>query len=132
MSLEEKRWWKKLFKHDHHKDQANAVTDIQAIGEFLINSKKDTENLIKNVGDLEELEKERLVANEGVVQINIDAQAKLLDKLLEQYDFYQNDVDINGLRLKRVAKHLLKEAEKSGMHDLVKEKKKDQKWQFWW
>jgi len=132
MSLAEKKWWRKLFKKDHHKEYIDPIKDVQAIAEFLISSKKDTEQFVKDLGELEELEKERLVANEGVIQINIDAQAKLLDRLLEQYDFYQNDVDINGLRLKRVAKELLKEAEKAGMEDLVKEKKKDQKWHFWW
>jgi hypothetical protein len=132
MSLEEKAWWKKLFKHDHHKEQMDVVKDVQAIGEFLISSKRDTEKMVKQVGELEELEKEHLVASEGILQINVDAQIKLMEKLLEEYEFYQSDVDINGLRLKRIAKHLLREAEKAGMHDLVKEKKKDQKWQFWW
>lgn len=132
MPLYEKTWWKKLFKKEHHKERIDTVTDIQAMGEFLIHSKKDTEKLVQQLGELEELEKERLVATEGIVQMNIDAQVHLLEKLLEQYDFYQNDVDINGLRLKRIANRLLKEAEKAGMHDLVHEKKKDQKWQFWW
>ncbi|MEK6937748.1 MAG: hypothetical protein AABX04_01760 [Nanoarchaeota archaeon] len=132
MSLNEKKWWKKLFKKEHHKEQIDTVTDIQAMGEFLIGFRKDNEKLTKLLGELEELEKERLVATEGVVQMNIDAQVHLLEKLLEQYDFFQNDADINGLRLKRIANHLLKEAEKAGMHDLVKEKKKNPKWQFWW
>ncbi|MFA6462216.1 MAG: hypothetical protein WCV90_08195 [Candidatus Woesearchaeota archaeon] len=132
MPLYEKSWWKKLFKKEHHEKQVDALTDIQAIAESLIQSKKDTELLLKQLGDLEELERERQVATQGVVQINIDAQAKLMDKLLFQYEDHQNDVDIDGLRIKRVARHLLREAEKAGMHDLVKEKKKDQKWQFWW
>jgi len=132
MPLYEKTWWKKLFKKNRHQEQIDVVKDIQAIGEFFIGSKRDAEKIVKKIGELEELEKEHLVASEGILQINVDAQIKLMEKLLEEYEFYQNDVDINGLRLKRIAKHLLKEAESAGMHDLVKEKKKDQKWQFWW
>jgi len=131
MAIYEKKWWKKWFKSEHHEKQVDTVADVQAIGEFLIQSKKDTESLLKLIAELEELEKERQVATQGVVQINIDAQAKLIDKILFQYEDFQNDVDINGLRMKRVARQLLKEAEKAGMHDLVKEKKKDSKWQFW-
>ena len=126
------KWWKKLFQKEHHEQPVTAVEDIEAVGEFLLDADKDKAAILKLLGELEELEKERHVASSGVLQINLNAQAQLLEKLLQSYSDFQNDVDINGLRIKKIAKNFLKEAEKAGMKDLVKEKKHDPKWMFWW
>jgi hypothetical protein len=78
------------------------------------------------------LEKEREVARPGIVHINLETQAEVLDKLLQRYEFFQNDADINGLRLRQIAQHFLNLAQKEGLKDLVKEKKRDLKWRFGW
>jgi len=126
------KWWKKLFHKEAHEQPVNAVEDIEAVGEFLLSADKDKAAIIKLLEELEELEKERHVASSGVLQINLNAQADLLEKLLQSYSDFQNDVDINGLRIKKIAKNFLKEAEKAGLKDLAKEKKHDPKWMFWW
>jgi hypothetical protein len=132
MALYEKKWWKKMFKKEHHEAPIDAVEDVQAVANFLLDIEPEKVNLIKLLGELEELEQERKVAASGVLQINLQAQAKLMEKILQSYADFQNDVDINGLRVKKVAKNFLREAEKAGMKDLVKEKKHDPKWMFWW
>ena len=126
------KWWERLFKKKVHEPQVNAVEDIEAVGEFMLSADKDCKAIIKLLEELEELERERHVASSGVLQVNLNAQAELLEELLGHYADFQNDVDINGLRIKKVAKHFLREAEKAGLKDLVKDKKHDPRWMFWW
>ena len=120
-------WWKK------QKEQSiDVLKDIQAIQECLREMSDDAKPLLKDLHKLEELEKERQVGRESILPINLEAQAKLLDTILQRYEFFQNDVDINGIRVKEIARNLLKEAKKAGLKDLVQEKKKEMKWQFDW
>lgn len=132
MAIYEQKWWQKLWGKKESHEQADSLKEMEAVGEFLEGVNEDAKRLNQKLAKLEELEKERQVAAEGVLHINLQAQAAELDKMLEEYEFFQNDVDINGLRMRKIANHFLKEAEKAGMKDLVKEKKKDHRWQFWW
>ncbi len=132
MPLYEKKWWKKLLGSKVREPRIEALKDIQVIMEELQDTPADLKPLLKELHKLEELEKEREVATHSVLLVNLEAQAKVLDKLLERYEFYQNDIDINGLRLKEIAKELLRKAEKAGLKELVREKKKEMKWQFDW
>ena len=50
--------------------------------------------------------------------------------MLDQYEFIQNDVDINGIRLKRIAQEFLHNLGKADLKELQKEKK--QKWKLFW
>ena len=120
-------WWKK------QKEQSiDVLKDIQAIQECLREMSDDAKPLLKDLHKLEELEKERQVGRESILPINLEAQAKLMDTILQRYEFFQNDVDINGIRVKEIARNLLKEAKKAGLKDLVQEKNKEMKWQFDW
>ncbi len=125
-------WWKKMFGKKHHEKLIDSLSDIEAIGEFLLGVNNDRAKLLKQLEELEELEKERKVGTSGVIQINLEAQALVLDKLLQTYGDFQNDADINGLRIKMLARQFLKEADKAGLKDLVREKKQNQKWKGWW
>ena len=132
MPLYEKKWWQKLFaKKERHK-KVNVVEDIEAINEFIADINSDVEVLKKELKKLQELEKEYSVAKSGIIQVNLETQAGVLDKILERYEFFQNDVDINGLRVKNIAKEFLRKASKNGMKDLVETKKQDKKWKFLW
>lgn len=139
MALYQKKWWKKLFragkkeeKEQQEKGKIMPLKNVQAIIEYLKEISVDSRRLIPDLQKLEELEKEREVATEGLLQVNLDAQAKLLDGILERYEFLQNDADINGIRVKQIASRLLEQAQQAGMHDLISEKKKDMRWKFNW
>ncbi|MBU0457168.1 MAG: hypothetical protein ABH824_00735 [Nanoarchaeota archaeon] len=132
MALYEKNWWKKLFGKKERKNKVDVLKDIDAIIEFLNDLSNDTKFLLKEFKKIEELEKEYHVAKSDIIHINLDTQGKFLDKILERYESFQNDVDINGLRVKSIGNEFLQRAEKAGMKDLVKEKKKDRKWMFKW
>lgn len=132
MPLYHKKWWKKVFQKKESKIKVDVNKDINAVTDFITDLNDEKKIILKNLTKLQELEKEFKVANSGIIQINLETQAKLLDKILESYEFFQNDVDINGIRVKRIAKEFLKRATKVGLKDLVKEKKTDQRWSFQW
>ena len=132
MGLPEKKWWKKTFAKSEPKSKVETLKDIESIHDFLDEIDNDSKSIQKILDQLEELEKERLIARESIVHVNLESQAKIMDKLIERYEFFQNDADINGLRVKRIATEFLKHAEKAGMKDLVKMKKQDMRWRFPW
>ena len=108
------------------------LSDIEAITEFLDDVQTDTKELLSQLKKLKELEQEYHVATSGIVHVNLETQAKLLDKFLERYGFFQSDVDVNGLRVKMIASEFLKRADKVGMTDLVRQKEKDSRWKMLW
>lgn len=128
MPLVQRAWWKRLFVTQSRERKGEALKDLQAMQDDLKDFPSELKILQRELAKLEELEKERQVTREGILQVNLDAQAKLLDKILQRYGFFQDDVDINGIRIKEIARNLLKEAEKAGMKDLVEQKKNDPQW----
>lgn len=131
MSLAEKKWWQNLFEK-HPQPHVDSLKDIEAITEFLKDLNNDTTVLLKELNKLRELEKERIIAKSGIIHINLESQAKIIDQLLERYEFFENDTSINGIRLKHITNELLKHAKQAGLTTLVKEKKNDPRWQFLW
>src|SRR3989344_3788106 len=115
MPLYDTIWWQKLFGRKKSRPAANVLQDIRAMREGLQGLQADVTPLLKELQKLEELEKEREVATHSVLLVNLEAQAKVLDKLLQRYEFFQNDIDINGLRMKEVGRSLLLHAEKAGL-----------------
>ena len=130
--MAKKSWWRKHFGRKDHKQKVDIVKDLDAIIEYLQEINYDVKNILPELKKLMELEKERKVADSSVTHINLDTQASVIDGLLEKYEFFQNDTDINGLRLKAIANQFLRNAKKHGMTDLVKEKKEDKRWKFFW
>ncbi len=126
------KWWKKRFAKNQVKPNVNSLKDIKAIIDFLENIQDDPKILLQDLKQLEELEKERLVGSENIMQANLKAQLPLFDKIIQRYEFFQNDVDISGIRVKKVAKEFLRNADNSGLHQMVVAKKKDPKWKFHW
>lgn len=128
MALYEKRWWQKLFGKKKALNKVDVLKDIQAVLEELQDLKDEAKPLIKQLQKLEELEKEYEVGKEEVRLINLEAQAELLDQILQRYEFLQDDIDINAIRVRHVTKEFLKRAQLAGLKDLVAEKKQDRKW----
>tara|TARA_Y100000310_G_C20614630_1_gene779966 strand:+ start:766 stop:1155 length:390 start_codon:yes stop_codon:yes gene_type:complete len=123
MALYEKRWWKNLFdKNKNKKQKIDVLKDMDAIMEFLTDLGGDSKILLKEFKRLKELEKERQVAKSGILQINLETQAKSIDKILERYEYLQTDVDINNLRFSFIVKEWIKNARKAGLKDILKEK----------
>ncbi len=124
-------WRSEIFQKESE-SKVEVLKDIGAIQDSLQEVPRESKILLQELQKLEELEKERQVARESVIPLNLEAQAKILDTLLQRYESYQNDVDINGLRVKQIAREFLKKAKLAALKNLVNEKKKDMKWQFDW
>ena len=127
-----KKSWNRLFRKKHTSKKIDILSDIEAITEFLNDIQADTKELLSQLKKLRELEKEYEVASSGILHVNLETQAKLLDKLLERYGFFQDDVDVNGLRVKMIAAEFLKRIKAAGMTDLVRQKEKDMRWKMLW
>ncbi len=120
-----------LFKKKVKKDKIDVPKDVDAVLEFLAEVNRDVGMLQDQFLRLKELASELEVLNEKEVREgNLEAQADVMDSLLEEYEFFQTDVDINGLRLKKIAIDMIRKAEKLDLNFLVKEKKKD--WNLKW
>lgn len=132
MPLYEKKFWKKIFGKKSSKSKVEPLKDIESIKEFLSEICNDVKLLQKDLKKLEELEKEYHIAKSGIIQVNLETQAETIEKLMERYQFLQNDMDINGLRVKMIANEFLRRAAKAGMKDLAAEKKKNNKWKILW
>jgi hypothetical protein len=130
--MAKKSWWQRHFGKREYKEKIDIVKDLDAIVEYLEEVNYDVKNILPELKKLMELEKERKVAGSEITHINLETQASVIDGLLEKYEFFQNDVDINGLRLKAIANQFLRNAKKHGMTDLVREKKEDKRWKFFW
>ncbi|MEK6939493.1 MAG: hypothetical protein AABX31_02085 [Nanoarchaeota archaeon] len=122
----------RLFHGKQSAKKVDVLSDIEAISEFLSEIQADTKELSSQLKKLKELEQEYQVATSGIVQVNLETQAKLLDKLLERYGFLQSDVDVNGLRVKAITAEFLRRAKAAGMTDLARQKEKDQRWKMLW
>lgn len=121
-----KGWWSKKKKID----QVDALRDIGAMIEFLQEVKYTTQQMLPELRRLKELEKEYSMAKTELLHVNLEAQSNIFDKLVQQYEFFQNDVDINGIRMKQIAQNWLQRTKELGMVDKHKVQKK--KWSFNW
>ena len=120
-----------LFKKKVKKKKIDVPNDIDAILEFLSEVNRDAGMLQEKFLRMKELVGELEVLNEKEVREgNLEVQADIMDDLLEEYEFFQTDVDINGLRLKGIAHDVLRKAEKLDLRFLVKDKKS--KWNLKW
>ncbi|NQV91616.1 hypothetical protein HQ489_04020 [Candidatus Woesearchaeota archaeon] len=132
MKVYERSLWIKMFGSKQPKKKVDSLKDIQAIIEFLEHVQDDPKSLLEDLRDLEELEKERKVASKKLIPVNLEAQEEILDKIIQKYEFFQNDVDINGLRVKQIAEEFLNQASHEKMKKIVNDKKKDPRWRFQW
>lgn len=132
MALYDQRWWKKLFRKKEELEIVDLIKDNKAIIDFLNEAGADINMLISHLQQLQELEKEFSIASKELKKTNLETQAEILDKILLRYQFFQTDVDINGLRVKKIATEFLKTAKETGLKELVEEKKKDTHWSLFW
>ncbi|MDP3733752.1 MAG: hypothetical protein Q8R37_00855 [Nanoarchaeota archaeon] len=132
MALYNQKWWKRIFKRKEETEKVDAIKDTKAILDFLQETGTDINMLTFHLQQLQDLEKEFSVTSKELQQTNVETQAEVLDKILERYQFFQTDVDINGLRVKKITTQFLKTAKEAGLQELVDEKKKDLRWSLFW
>ena len=117
----------------HREIAADADTDIGAIVQFLKDTHHDTGSLLKLFARLRELRKEAAqLTDEHARRGNLRAQIELFDELLLRYEGYDQDVEINGIRVKRIARQFIEEARDAKLYTLLDKIKKDPQWVFDW
>ena len=127
MAINEWNVWKKLgMVNKEEIEETKVKDDLNAVIGFL--KEIDVNELVNKLERMKDIVREEGVVEEGLKVENVERQIELLDEILQAYNFFQNDADINGLRLKKIGKELLRKAKEGGMVDLVKEKKNDIKW----
>ena len=108
MSIYKRTWWEKI-KRKKSEPKVDILHDIEAINEFLSEVNIDSKKLIKLLNQIEEFEKERQVGRKEIKKIASQTEEKALEELFKQYSFFQNDVIINGERIKIIQKQFEKE-----------------------
>ncbi|MFH1682247.1 MAG: hypothetical protein ABIA37_00470 [Candidatus Woesearchaeota archaeon] len=127
MAVNEWKIWNRFKKDDYQKKKTVPIKEeLAAVISFL----KETElrMMITELEKMRELAEEEGLVDGELIEKNLKEQIHLFDQIIQKYDFFQNDVDINGLRMKKIAVELLKRAEHHKMKELVEEKKKDLNW----
>ena len=110
--------------------------DLQAILDFLKESVQDIKTvyvLCKKMQQLREKEKHLVEgrAPQPSLQYNTKEQLEVFDKLLEAYDFFDEDVEVNKQRVKFIAKTLKKiAAERNVDSELLKSLQKKEWWMY--
>ena len=133
MAINNWKIWRKfgLVKVPEH-EKVKPVEDLGAVIDFLKLLDHDVKSLVPELEKLQELVKERSVAKEGLLQVNLEAQGKILENILQRYQSLEDDTSVNAIRVKKVAQQFLEDCEKAGLKDYVNEKKKDLKWKLRW
>jgi len=111
-------WWKKK----PEVKEIDALHELEAVKEFIRDISIDLKQIVTSLGEFEELEKELRVAKGDLTATAIEA----IIKLKESYEFLQNDIDVNGQRIKMIYEQFIRNAERAGLNNLVdkiKEKK---------
>ncbi len=127
MAINEWKIWRKLkITKEKEAEEVKVKDDLSAVISFL--KEIDVKELARKLEIMKDMVKEGKVVGEELKSENLDKQINLFDEILRDYDFFVNDADINGLRLRKIGGELLRKAKEAGMDELVKGKKTDIKW----
>lgn len=114
-------------------DNFNLDVDMQAIENFLDEVSFHVRDLSHTLADLRKLSGEAsLLTDPKALKVNMSKQISLFDHLLVRYQFYQQDTDINGIRVKRIARHYKEKAKDYKLYSLLEMMKKEDRWFFDW
>lgn len=108
--------------------------DLSAILKFLEESNYDIKELIRLLNQFKILVKrEKELTDEKDKKNILTAQIRLFDRILKTYAMFQLDSDINGERIKAIAKMLAKKSLKVKVSDeLIKKVHTAEEWTYDW
>ena len=131
MAINEWKIWRKWFPPPAE-EKTDIPADLEAAYRFFSESERDRKQLAKDLSQSRVLWNEAKVVDENLRLENLKFQIGLFDRITQNYESFQNDVDINGLRVKKIATELLRRAEAAGLTDLVEQRKNNPRWQGRW
>ena len=132
MAINTWKIWEKLGLK-HKEIPADLGADLRAIVDYLKNAHYDVEELLKMFAEFDKLRKEaKVLTDDKLKPENLKRQIRVFDRLLLRYEFYDHDVEINGQRVKSIAKQLMESAEEKGLTEELDKIKKEARWTFDW
>ena len=127
MAINEWKIWQKLNIVKKKEEFIDIDKDLDAILEFFKDIPLNLKKLILLYSTFKLLRKQELKLNKSTDKI-IKNQIRTYDKILKTYEILELDTDINGERVKKIAKALAKKAQKLGMNKTIKK----EHWTFDW
>lgn len=110
----------------------NINKDAKAVLDFLISLEYDRDRLLRIVKKYLELRIDyHALQDEDAKKANFRQQINLFDEIIQAYSFFQGDADINGKRIKQIAKKLREAAIQSEDVELI-DKTSKLVWKFDW
>jgi 5'-deoxynucleotidase YfbR-like HD superfamily hydrolase len=121
------------FGFKHREINADVDTDIDAVVRYLNDTHYDVEELLKLFKHLVVLRNDfKIITDESAKKENLKKQIELYDELLVRYEYYDHDVEINGIRVKKIAKQFLRQAKSNKLYSLYDKIRKEPRWFFDW
>jgi DNA-binding protein H-NS len=138
MAVNEWKIWKKIGIVKKKEVHLDVETDVKAVLEFLKDANKDAKKVAELFEEYMELRggekilKKKKAPHNKLVD-NIKKQIEKYDQILKAYEFLQMDADVNGERVKNIAKSIKRKAKKAKVpRDWINHMKTDMKWTFDW
>jgi len=127
MAINEWRIWGKK-----KREVVDIPKDLEAIEEFLANINEDVKRVKRDVTQARMLFDEAKVVEARLLDKNLTHHIEVMDNVVKDYELFQSDVNVNGLRVKKIARELLRRAKERGLLELAKDKWKDSRWRGNW
>jgi hypothetical protein len=135
MAINEWKIWQKLGIVKPVEEVVNINKDLDAISLFLKETIPVGNTLMKQITEMKKLrKKEKELRKAGKdIKFNILQQVRIYDKILENYEFFEQDTDVNGERVKKIS-HALGKTAKQEMIDKkwIEKIRKSERWTFNW
>jgi len=134
MAINEWKIWEKLgFKKPEEQPKIDVDKDIDAILTSLEEVKPVIQKLITNLNKFKSVREQEKSKSKKAHKKITEKKVKIFDKILEQYEYYELDVDVNGERVKNISTVLGKEAKDSNISKKWLNKiKNSERWIFDW
>lgn len=105
----------------------NIGNDLNAISQFLDEACSDIKDLQKKIKILKDIRKKR--CNKDI----LEKQILKWDEIIEFYEFFVEDVDVNAERVKKISKEFKKLGKKFKVDkDIQEHMKSHERWTFNW
>ncbi|MBD3355059.1 hypothetical protein GF361_03675 [Candidatus Woesearchaeota archaeon] len=137
MAINEWKIWQRLgFKSPPKQSKIDVNKDIDAVLDSLNDVKPVISSLIKDINKFKALkkqEKSRKNISDNELKKMTEEKVKVFDRILNQYEYYELDVDVNGERIKNISSVLGKKAKDFGISKKWLNKiKNSERWTFDW
>lgn len=138
MAINEWKIWQKLGLVKSKQEKIDIDKDIDAVSLFLKDALPVAKLLKVQLGKMQKLRAQekklnKAKAHKDKLKKNLLDQLRVYDTILQNYEFFELDTDINGERVKKIAHQLSKRAQEDKIDKKILSKiTKSERWSFNW